>query len=220
MEYVKVKDNKIVQIVDTDDPKKLQNLTFPQGKWLIDRPLPEKNDVHTNDDIREFTPDWKTRPVTDLIADGFLQLRIAEETDEAVEGTVLEKIEDGKIVKKTRYDLAKEGAIKLGYNEAIDEQAKTVVSGSSDELYRKKLLDREEYLKRLGDDARIERDSRINTVGWRYERYTSEQRLGLPTTDSIDALDLYVQRLRDVPQQEGFPENIVWPTPPEPKKTT
>lgn len=26
---------------------------------------------------------------------------------------------------------------------------------------------------------------------------------------------LYRQQLRDVPEQEGFPENIVWPTPPQ-----
>ena len=25
----------------------------------------------------------------------------------------------------------------------------------------------------------------------------------------------YRQALRDVPEQEGFPENVIWPTPPE-----
>lgn len=28
-------------------------------------------------------------------------------------------------------------------------------------------------------------------------------------------LKYYRQALRDIPQQEGFPENVVWPTPPE-----
>jgi len=29
------------------------------------------------------------------------------------------------------------------------------------------------------------------------------------------AWKIYRQALRDVPQQEGFPENVIWPTPPE-----
>ena len=32
---------------------------------------------------------------------------------------------------------------------------------------------------------------------------------------NLDALKVYRQALRDVPQQEGFPENVVWPTKPE-----
>ena len=30
-------------------------------------------------------------------------------------------------------------------------------------------------------------------------------------SDDISELDEYVQKLRDVPQQEGFPYDIVWP---------
>lgn len=49
------------------------------------------------------------------------------------------------------------------------------------------------------------RDGRIEAVRWRVERAQSEQRLGMDTTDDLAALDAYLQALRDIPQQTGFP---------------
>lgn len=49
------------------------------------------------------------------------------------------------------------------------------------------------------------RDGRIEAVRWRVERAQSEQRLGMDTTDDLAALDTYLQELRDIPQQAGFP---------------
>lgn len=63
----------------------------------------------------------------------------------------------------------------------------------------------------LPDAVRADRDARINAVAWRYERYARESRLGIPTTDSLAALDTYIQALADVPNQAGFPITIVWP---------
>jgi len=70
---------------------------------------------------------------------------------------------------------------------------------------------------RRGDDIRAERDRRIQAVMWRVERYESETRQGLAPTDDIAALDAYVQALRDLPGQDGFPwqgpedEAVPWP---------
>lgn len=58
---------------------------------------------------------------------------------------------------------------------------------------------------------RVERDARIEAERWRFERQASEVRLGLTPTDDIAALDAYVQALRDVPQQPGFPATVNWP---------
>jgi Phage tail assembly chaperone protein len=55
------------------------------------------------------------------------------------------------------------------------------------------------------------RDKKIAEVDWRYTRYARQTRLGIPTTDSIEALDAYTQALADITLQED-PSNVVWPT--------
>lgn len=65
---------------------------------------------------------------------------------------------------------------------------------------------REELL----EGIRHERDRRIKDFEWRYERYNRENRLGLTPTDSLLALDTYVQALADITNQEDL-KNILWP---------
>jgi hypothetical protein len=67
----------------------------------------------------------------------------------------------------------------------------------------------------LATTARAERDQRIAAIMWRVQRYESEVRQALTPTDDIVALDAYVQALRDVPQQVGFPGAVTWPEVPE-----
>ncbi|PKL21749.1 MAG: hypothetical protein CVV48_06510 [Spirochaetae bacterium HGW-Spirochaetae-4] len=65
---------------------------------------------------------------------------------------------------------------------------------------------------RLAREARALRDSLIASVEWRARRYRDELLLGVGPTEDILPVLRYIQALRDVPQQEGFPEDIVWPT--------
>lgn len=57
------------------------------------------------------------------------------------------------------------------------------------------------------------RGKSINEIQWRIERYNQQKTLGIKTDDTDDwyksALG-YVQYLRDVPKQQGFPKEIVW----------
>ncbi|NDV18283.1 hypothetical protein GO013_02485 [Pseudodesulfovibrio sp. JC047] len=64
------------------------------------------------------------------------------------------------------------------------------------------------------NEQRAVRDAKIENVRWRIERHQSETRLGLIPTESIAPLDAYIQALRDVPQQPGFPEAVEWPDEP------
>ena len=61
------------------------------------------------------------------------------------------------------------------------------------------------------DVVRAKRDSLIDKEDWRYTRYNSEVRQGLTPSDDIVALDTYIQALRDIPDQAGFPWEIEWP---------
>lgn len=63
-------------------------------------------------------------------------------------------------------------------------------------------------------EVRAERDRRIEAARWRIERYQTQLAAGLETTDTAEqyqALLIYVQSLRDVPGQDGFPDTIEWP---------
>ena len=64
----------------------------------------------------------------------------------------------------------------------------------------------------LVEQVKSTRGKLINDTVWRVQRYESETRLGITTTDNITNIDEYIQALRDIPQQEGFPSNIIWPT--------
>ena len=60
-------------------------------------------------------------------------------------------------------------------------------------------------------EVRAKRDRLIAQEDWRYARYNSEVRQGLTPSDDIVALDTYIQALRDIPEQSGFPWDVVWP---------
>lgn len=69
----------------------------------------------------------------------------------------------------------------------------------------------QEALALASNAARAKRDSLLNTLSKDIERHHSQSRLGVETTHTIENLDNYAQLLRDIPTQEGFPFNIVWP---------
>jgi len=63
----------------------------------------------------------------------------------------------------------------------------------------------------LANTLRMERDSKIKAIQWRRDRHNDELALGLPPTEPLEPILIYIQELRAVPQQIGFPENIIWP---------
>lgn len=63
----------------------------------------------------------------------------------------------------------------------------------------------------LAATARAERDRLIESFRWRVERHNDELALGIEPTEPLEPLLQYVQDLRDVPQQAGFPEIVEWP---------
>ena len=60
--------------------------------------------------------------------------------------------------------------------------------------------------------VRNQRNFLLSEADQRVLRYQSEERAGITThTDSISDLDTYMQELRDIPQTNSDPDNIVWP---------
>ena len=123
------------------------------------------------------------------------------------------------------------------YSKIIDEETKqvSVGTGTNVEFYKSigmSEMDVEQayngvwYLKGYAPEkptdqkeaeARAERDRRIEAIRWRIERYQTQDAAGLETTDTAEqykAILLYVQALRDIPEQAGFPDAIEWPEEP------
>ena len=58
---------------------------------------------------------------------------------------------------------------------------------------------------RKAAEVRKERNAKIAACDWRV----------LPDVLNSDVWEVYRQALRDVPEQAGFPDNVVWPMQPE-----
>jgi hypothetical protein len=72
----------------------------------------------------------------------------------------------------------------------------------------------EERIAILAKTIRALRDSKIQAIQWRRDRHNDELALGLTPTEPLDPILTYIQALRDLPQQEGFPEAVIWPSEP------
>ena len=59
--------------------------------------------------------------------------------------------------------------------------------------------------------VREQRDAAIADESWYIEKYNSEVRRGVTPTIDIAALDAYVEVLRNLPNTQSDPFNIVWP---------
>ena len=62
--------------------------------------------------------------------------------------------------------------------------------------------------------VRAERDKKIEAFRWRIDRERDLVSLGLSTEAQLTVLLVYVQALRDIPQTQTDPLNIVWPIDP------
>jgi len=65
----------------------------------------------------------------------------------------------------------------------------------------------------LAKEARQKRDALIAAIQWRIERYEQQKTLGVKTADTEEwyrSALAYVQHLRDIPEQLGFPKEILW----------
>ncbi len=62
--------------------------------------------------------------------------------------------------------------------------------------------------------VRVERNKRIEAVRWRIDRERDLVQLNLADGTLLMSLLNYVQALRDIPQTQSDPLNIVWPVEP------
>jgi hypothetical protein len=74
------------------------------------------------------------------------------------------------------------------------------------------LLDSEAIdTEQLISQVKAQRDYLISQVEWRRSRHNDEVSLGLEPTEPLLPILEYIQALRDITKQEGFPKTINWP---------
>lgn len=85
--------------------------------------------------------------------------------------------------------------------------------GMDDEQKEFTLSMREAQIVTLASSVRQQRDVKLDQAAAWLERHKGESALGIPHALACTELDLhsYMQALRDVPQQEGFPLSYNWP---------
>lgn len=93
--------------------------------------------------------------------------------------------------------------------EAVTVPAPTPVTAPTEEE-RWASLSAEEKAQEIRD----KRDDLIDSVMWRVERYQTQTALGVTTTDTEEQFKMvltYLEALRNVPEQAGFPDTVEWP---------
>ena len=63
----------------------------------------------------------------------------------------------------------------------------------------------------LSLSIRTRRDSEIEALRWRIERHNDELALELIPSEDIEPVLQYIQELREITEQSGFPNNLTWP---------
>lgn len=63
-------------------------------------------------------------------------------------------------------------------------------------------------------EVRADRDARIAAIRWRVERHNDEVLLGKTPSENIMSVIEYIQELRDLPENQRDPFNVVWPAEP------
>lgn len=205
MEYIKVENHKVTELVSTVNDTEFEKA---EGWVRVDCSC----GVCVGDDVRMWDKNWKLRPLQELVEEGFVELAKASKGDLLPEGTVLEKVEDNQIVLKTNYDFAKEGFIELATLEYLDDGSREIKSGTIEELLGLGKITQEKVDKIRAVEVREERDIKLLELD---SIVLNPLRWSSLTEGQQQVLGIYRQELLDVPQQEGFPTNIQWPIKPE-----
>jgi len=64
------------------------------------------------------------------------------------------------------------------------------------------------------EQIRVMRTQKIFDIRWRVERYQDAVTMGITPPEPIEPILEYIQALRDITKQEGFPFQVEWPKEP------
>lgn len=203
MQYIKIIDNIIVEIVSTSVEQDRPYYLLPEGK--IDH-------IKVGDHFNMFDDNWDLRPVKDLVSEGYYVLEKADKDDAVPEGTILEKVKNGEVIRKSDYDLVKEGAIPVetfGSYAYVDDETETIKFASDyEELVNLGKLSYDSYISIKEAEVRSFRNSELTLIDMIAINPLRWNSLGVENQNEISD---YRQKMLDITSQSGFPTHMVWP---------
>lgn len=157
--------------------------------------LPASHQVRVGEPLTFYNSDYTRKSEVQLIQEKLVELPQGY------------KIDNDKLVEMTYDERIVAGLEQLPYDMKIEDGK--LLPKSENELFNEMTLEEKEKF------IRNKRDILINNVIWKVERHKQEKELNINTslTDK-EYLSLlkYIQALRDITNQKGFPEKVTFPT--------
>ncbi len=157
--------------------------------------LPENHEARVGENIAFYNDNWSRKSDVELMQLGLIDIPVGFKLEN---NTLIEMTYDEKVIA---------GLEAIPSNMKIENGK--LVQKSQDEIFNEMTKEQKESF------IRNKRDNLINNVIWQVERHKQEKELNINTslTDE-EYLNLlkYIQALRDITVQEGFPEKVTFPT--------
>lgn len=194
--FIKVVDGRMASLHDGVKPK-------DKGDY---RDVPDSFAGLAGMRLEEFNADWSVRPLQKRLDEGLID-----------NGKYYKAIGED-LVPKSQPERIRDGLEQAPTGMKVKEFADgslALVPMTIEERYSAGLISKAVADDLFAIEVRRARDTKIEAVEWRLSRYERQEKRGSGTTESPEtyaALLAYVQALRDVPAQEGFPMIVTWPT--------
>ena len=181
-EYMTINNN-IIEAIYCGDVEENENIII----------LPENHEVRVGENIAFYNNDWSRKSDIELMQLGLIDIPTGFklENNILIEMAYVEKVIAG-IEEMPPYYKIENGKL---------------TQKSQDEIFNEMTLEQK------GNFIRNKRDNLINEADILLLKYQEQVELGVINVDDDYRLALlqYKEDLRNVPEQAGFPENVVWP---------
>ena len=181
-EYMTINNN-IIEAIYCGDVEENENIII----------LPENHEVRAGENIAFYNNDWSRKSDVELILLGLIGVPQGY------------KVENNQLVELTYEEKVIAGLEDLPSNMKIENGK--LIQKSQDEIFNEMNLEEKESF------IRNKRDNLINEADILLLKYQEQVELGVINADDDYRLSLlqYKETLRNVPEQAGFPMNVVWP---------
>ena len=180
-EYMIVNNN-IIEAIYCGDVEENENIII----------LPENHEVRVGENIAFYNDNWSRKSDMELMALGFIDIPLGF------------KIENNMLIEMTYEEQVIAGIEKMPANMKVENGK--LIQKSQDEIFNEMTLEQK------GNFIRSKRDNLINEADILLIKYQEQVELGIKKQDDTYRLALlqYKEDLRNVPEQAGFPEHVIW----------
>lgn len=181
-EYMTINNN-IIEAIYCGDVEENENIII----------LPENHEVRVGENIAFYNDNWSRKSDIELMALGFIDIPLGF------------KIENNMLIEMTYEEQVIAGIEKMPANMKVENGK--LIQKSQDEIFNEMTLEQK------GNFIRSKRDNLINEADILLIKYQEQVELGIVSENKnyYIALLQYKQALRDIPEQEAFPENVEYP---------